>query len=124
MPQVIETEPHLDDGTPFPTLWWLSCKKLSSDVGSLESKGFMNQINEDLARNDSLQQSLREATDSYVSRRDSFATLEDRLHPGGGPSRVKCLHAHVAHELMTGDNWVGKRALEAIGWKELTEPCV
>ncbi|HEX9761700.1 MAG TPA: DUF501 domain-containing protein, partial [Acidimicrobiia bacterium] len=25
LPVVIQVPPHLDDGTPFPTLFWLTC---------------------------------------------------------------------------------------------------
>src|SRR5438105_1538060 len=39
LPQVIETGSHLDDGTPFPTLWWLTCRSLSRAVRRLEAAG-------------------------------------------------------------------------------------
>jgi hypothetical protein len=43
---------------------------------------------------------------------------------GGMPSRVKCLHALVAHELATGMNPFGREALEAVGQWWLAGPCV
>ena len=43
---------------------------------------------------------------------------------GGMPDRVKCLHVHVAHELATGDNPIGRIALERILPMACPEPCV
>jgi hypothetical protein len=41
------------------------------------------------------------------------------------PSRVKCLHALVAHELATGGvNPFGREALDAVGPWWLAGPCV
>jgi len=31
-PMVIETEPFLEDGTPFPTLFWLTCPYLKEEI--------------------------------------------------------------------------------------------
>ena len=70
LPQVIETESHLDDGTPFPTLWWLTCRSLSRAVGRLEAGGWMAAFNERLAADPGLAEALRAATAAYVARRD------------------------------------------------------
>lgn len=122
LPMVIETEPQLDDGTPFPTRYWLTCKKLNAAIGRMEASGSMESINQRLCSEPEFQDSLRRSTMGYLSDR-SHLQGGDR-HPGGGPERVKCLHAHVAHQLITGDNSVGAETLSAIGWKEPQEPCV
>ena len=48
-------------------------------------------------------------------------------HPGGGGmagGRIKCLHAHTAHQLVADDNPAGAEALEALGWEDPLAPCV
>ncbi len=36
-PDVVETEPRLVDGTPFPTLYYLTCPKAAGAIGTLEA---------------------------------------------------------------------------------------
>jgi hypothetical protein len=40
------------------------------------------------------------------------------------PFGVKCLHAHVAHELALGGNPIGAAVLERVGRCEASVPCV
>src|SRR3984957_7148728 len=47
-PDVIETSPQLPDGTPFPTLYYLTCPRASAAVGTLESSGLMREMGERL----------------------------------------------------------------------------
>ena len=49
LPDVVETAPRLPDGTPFPTLFYLTCPRAAAAVGRLESEGLMRQMNERLA---------------------------------------------------------------------------
>lgn len=123
LPQVIETHPRLEDGTPFPTLWWLTCRALSGAIGRLEAGGWMAGLNERLAGDDALRAALGRSIERYVERRDVLEPLGRGGHPGGGPARVKCLHAHTAHHLVTGDNPVGEAVLAHVGWAEPEEPC-
>jgi hypothetical protein len=127
---VIETRSHLDDGTPFPTLWWLTCRALAKAVGRLEAGGWMAAFNERLRQDPELAQALRRATAAYTARRDALEALSEgsprRGHPGGGGTpggRVKCLHAHVAQQLVTGDNPVGAAVLAELGWADPGIPC-
>lgn len=137
LPQVIETSPRLDDGTPFPTLWWLTCRALSKAVGRLEAGGWMATFNERLASEPELAESLAASTAAYIARRDTGTPLPgtERGHPGGGglgareagrsyPGRVKCLHAHTAHQLAAGDNPAGAAVLEELAWVDPATPCV
>ena len=39
LPVVITVPPLLDDGTPFPTRYWLCCPLAQRRVGRLESSG-------------------------------------------------------------------------------------
>lgn len=123
-PQVIQTQPRLEDGTPFPTMWWLTCRKLSAQIGGLESSGWMAGLNEQLQQDPGFHEELAASTHDYVRRRDAIDPLGSTGHPGGGPDRIKCLHAHVAHQLVTGDNPAGARALEQLGWTDPATPCV
>lgn len=80
-------------------------------------------LNERLRSDEQMRSQLIGSTESYVSRRDADRELGTANHPGGGPDRVKCLHAHVAHHLVTGDNPVGEAALSQLSWKDPQEPC-
>lgn len=129
LPMVIETAPALDDGTPFPTLWWLTCRALGKAIGRLEASGWMAGFNDRLAAEPDLSGALVAATKAYARRRGPLplAAHPNRGHPGGGGTpggRIKCLHAHTAHQLVTGDNPAGAAALAELGWVEPTEPCV
>lgn len=124
LPQVIQTSPRLEDGTPFPTLWWLTCRALSAEIGRLESGGWMAGLNERLKTDERMRADLARSTKNYVARRDSLGPLGQAGHPGGGPDHVKCLHAHTAHHLITGDNPVGRAVLAELGWREPARPCI
>lgn len=129
LPQVVETSPRLDDGTPFPTMWWLTCRALNKAVGRLEAGGWMAGFNERLGAEPELAARLARSTAAYVARRDAGSPLPgaERGHPGGGGTcagRVKCLHAHTAHQLVSGDNPVGAAVLEELGWVDPASPCL
>lgn len=122
---VIENHPRLDDGSPFPTLYWLTCPILNKRVSTLESEGSMNDVTERLERDPSLRARLSAALDRYRARRDSHELIQvSGGPPGGGPDRVKCLHSHVAHELAGGGNPVGSITLAATTWPDCVAPCV
>jgi hypothetical protein len=123
LPQVIETDPRLPNGEPFPTLWWLTCRELTAAIGRLESGGYIARINESLAGDPRLRAELEDSTKRMLAARDAIERLEDRGHPGG-LEHVKCLHAHAAHHLVTGDNPVGRAVLDELDWTDPTEPCV
>lgn len=132
LPDVIETAPRLADGTPFPTLYYLTCPRAVAAVGRLEAAGVMRQMQERLAEDAGLRNAYRGAHRDYLARR-ADAALAAGLDPlpagtqsaGGMPGRVKCLHALVAHELaVPGVNPLGRQAIEAAGsWWE-GGPCV
>ena len=43
-PDVVETSPRLPDGTPFPTLFYLTCPRAAAAIGSLEASGLMREM--------------------------------------------------------------------------------
>jgi hypothetical protein len=122
---VIENAPRLEDGSPFPTLFWLTCPILIKRASRLESEGRMAEIGEMLLGGDALRGRLEEATERYLERRDSHEVLTDAgAPPGGVPDRVKCLHAHLAHELADGPNPVGALTMAEVGWPDCVVSCV
>jgi len=121
----IENHPQLEDGAPFPTLFWLTCPVLTRRVARLEAEGYMVELNDELARDDTRRGRMAEAISRYRARRDARAPIEDSgAPPGGGADRIKCLHAHLAHELACPPNPAGAAALAAAGWPDCRKPCV
>ncbi|MEY3020301.1 MAG: hypothetical protein RLZZ272_1285 [Actinomycetota bacterium] len=125
LPTVVRVDPRLEDGTPFPTLFWLTCPRLRSEVGRLEADREMRRLGERLADEPELAEAYASAAQRYVAARDGLGRpLDGGPGAGGMPDRVKCLHVHVAHELATGDNPIGRLALERILPMACPEPCV
>ena len=131
LPDVAETMPVLPDGTPFPTLYYLTCPRANAAVSRLEASGLMREMTARLA-DDALRRRYESAHRDYLARRDAAARAAgvEPLPPGspsagGMPERVKCLHALVAHELAAGGvNPFGREALDAAGQWWLPGPCV
>lgn len=103
-PAVVETEPRLPDGTPFPTTYYLTCPRASSAVGRLEGGGAMQAMNDRLADDDELAADYRSAHRDYLQRRAVLGDVPeiDGISAGGMPERVKCLHALAGHALAVG----------------------
>ncbi|MEO7070394.1 MAG: DUF501 domain-containing protein, partial [Nostocoides sp.] len=47
-PDVLVTEPRLPDGTPFPTMFYATCPRLTAAISTLESEGVMREMTERL----------------------------------------------------------------------------
>lgn len=102
LPDVVETSPRLDDGTPFPTLFYLTCPRAASAIGRVEASGVMREMTARLSDDPELAARYQAAYDDYLARRDAIEPLDTRVAAGGMPTRVKCLHVHVAHSLAAG----------------------
>ena len=132
LPDVIETVPRLPDGTPFPTLYYLTCARASAAVSRQEAGGAMREMNLRLSTDPSLRRAYLSAHLDYLARRDDAASAAGTEplpagspSAGGMPDRVKCLHALVAHELaVPGVNPLGLQALRAAGQWWTDGPCV
>lgn len=126
LPDVVETSPRLDDGTPFPTLYYLTCPRAASAIGRLEASGLMREMTERLAADPELAARYRAAYDDYLARRDAIEPLGTTVAAGGMPERVKCLHVHVAHALAVGPgvNPFGDEALALLDDWGADGPCV
>jgi hypothetical protein len=130
LPDVVETAPRLPDGTPFPTLYYLTCPRAAAAIGGLEAAGTMREMTERLA-DEKTKAAYERAHQAYLTRRDA-AAADAGVEPlptgtqsaGGMPDRVKCLHALVAHELaVPGANPFGREALDAVGAWWSRGPC-
>ncbi|MFJ4847424.1 MULTISPECIES: DUF501 domain-containing protein [unclassified Streptomyces] len=125
-PDVVETAPRLEDGTPFPTLYYLTCQRAASAIGTLEAEGVMKDMTARLAEDEELAAGYRAAHEDYLARRDAIEVLEGFPSAGGMPDRVKCLHVLVGHSLAAGPgvNPLGDEALAMLPewWRK--GPCV
>ncbi|GAA2680337.1 hypothetical protein LV78_004001 [Actinosynnema pretiosum] len=101
-PSVVQTNPRLEDGTPFPTLYYLTCPRLTGQVSRLESEGVMREMQDRLAEDEELAAAYLRAHESYLAERDAIESLGTKVTAGGMPDRVKCLHVHVGHALAVG----------------------
>jgi uncharacterized protein len=132
LPDVVETAPVLPDGTPFPTLYYLTCVRACAAASRLEASGLMRQMADRLAADPGLRAAYEAAHRDYADRRAAAAAdagvpplPPDAATAGGMPDRVKCLHALVAHELaVPGANPFGREAILAMGQWWAAGPCV
>ena len=126
LPDVAETAPRLTDGSPFPTLYYLTCPRANAAVSKLEASGVMREMTARLA-DEALRRRYESAHHDYLARREAAGLPKQPAiaSAGGMPERVKCLHALVAHELAAGDvNPFGREALDALGEWWRPGPCV
>jgi hypothetical protein len=125
---VIETAPRLEDGTPFPTTYYLTCPRAVAAVGTLESDGVMAMMTQRLRADPELRGRYQAAHRDYLARRDSIEAVAELADTtaGGMPNRVKCLHVLVAHSLVAGPgvNPLGDEALAALEPWGQRGPCI
>ncbi|MBN9644771.1 DUF501 domain-containing protein [Corynebacterium mendelii] len=102
VPAVVTTAPKLDDGTPFPTLYYLTDPRLTAEASRLEVAGVMKQMTQRLAEDKELAADYAKAHDHYLAARNSIEDLGTDFSGGGMPERVKCLHVLIAYALAEG----------------------
>jgi hypothetical protein len=107
--------PASTEGIPFPTLFYCTCPTLVAAIGERES-----------ADSPSWRRSLAEAVAETRRRRaelvrqyglrlvDGGASLESGVGGVADPSRLKCLHAHVAHALASPGYRFGEEILSEL----------
>ena len=117
-PDVVETSPRLEDGTPFPTLYYLTCPRATAAASRLESAGRMREWQDELGTDPDLAAGYQAAHEAFLAVRDARDVLPTQMSAGGMPDRVKCLHALAAHALAAGRgvNPIGDRALDRATW--------
>ena len=112
-PGVVKTAPRLPDGTPFPTLYYLTHPVLTAAASRLESSGLMRDMTSRLGTDAELAAAYRRAHQCYLAERDAVESLGTAFSGGGMPDRVKCLHVVIAHALAKGPG-VNPRGDEAL----------
>lgn len=115
---MVATAPRLPDGTPFPTMYYLTCPRAAAAIGTLESSGMMREMEARLAHDPGLAGAYRDAHEAYLRERAAYGDVAEieGISAGGMPTRVKCLHVLVAHALAAGPgvNPLGDEALAAL----------
>jgi hypothetical protein len=130
---VVATEPRLPDGTPFPTVFYLTCPRAASRIGSLEGSGLMKEMEARLGEDEELASAYAAAHHRYLAARAELAHAVgqsvpeiDGISAGGMPDRVKCLHVLAAQSLAQGRrvNPLGDEVLDQLGDWWAQGPCV
>ena len=118
-PAVVATRPRLDDGSPFPTTYYLTCARAVAGCSRLEAQGLMGSMARRLAEDSTLATAYARAHRAYLADRETLGGVAEiaGVSAGGMPDRVKCLHALVAHALAAGPgvNPLGDEALAVLG---------
>lgn len=132
-PDVVTTLPRLENGTPFPTTFYLTCPRAASLIGTLEASGLMKEMAARLDEDPELAAGYRAAHEAYLAARgeiEAQAGLDvpeiAGISAGGMPDRVKCLHVLAGHSLAAGRgvNPLGDEVLDLLGDWWATGPCV
>jgi hypothetical protein len=107
-PAVTEQQPFDEDGSPFPTQFYVTCRYLVAAISRLEAAGGVERWSREAAEDYELAASLA-AADAEQRR------LRPELDAGiGGATRggsLKCLHAHAAFALARPGYELGERIL-------------
>jgi hypothetical protein len=126
-PDVVATEPRLEDGTPFPTTFYLTCPRAASLIGTLEASGLMREMSDRLAGDVDLAAAYGSAHESYLAFRESIDHVPEiaGVSAGGMPTRVKCLHVLAGQALAQGPgvNPLGDEVLTLLGEFWAAGPC-
>jgi hypothetical protein len=126
-PLVVKTKPRLENGTPFPTLYYLTQQAATAAASTLEASGFMVEL-QDLLLDQKVAAQYLFAHQEYLREREEIELVEEIVDfsAGGMPVRVKCLHALIGHSLAKGPgiNPMGDMALERINWSPKVCSCV
>ena len=127
-PTVVVTAPRLDDGTPFPTLYYLTSPPATAAISALEATGIMKAMTARIAEDDELRAAHRAAHQAYLADREELGHVEEieGISAGGMPDRVKCLHVLAGQALAMGRgvNPLGDEVLDRLGAWWDSGPCV
>ena len=110
-PAVTEQRPFDENGQPFPTQYYLTCRHLVAAISRLEAAGGVERWTRAAAEDPELAASLADA-DAEQRR------IRPELDAGiGGATRggsLKCLHAHAAFALARPGYALGERILAEV----------
>ncbi len=129
LPVAIAVPPYLDDGTPFPTRYWLTCPLANRRIGRLESEGGVKAAESRIDEDPEYRRRFETAGRRYAAARDALIPDPPPPHRpsggvGGATHGVKCLHAHYADHAAGNDNPVGEETAAAIEPLDCVVGCV
>ncbi len=111
-PAVTEQAPFDEDGEPFPTTFYVTCRHLVAAIARLEAVGGVERWSERSRQEPRLRASLERANEEQQRLRPEL--------PGGiggstRPGSLKCLHAHAAFALARPGYELGEEILRDVG---------
>jgi hypothetical protein len=129
---VAKVPPLLEDGTPFPTTYWLTCPLAMIRIGRVESIGGVRRVERWIEADEERSARLAAAHDRYRRDRDRMLEQDARVATAAAPSGgvagcragVKCLHAHYADHAAGNDNIVGGHVAAFVEPLDCTTACV
>lgn len=126
-PDVVTTEPRLENGAPFPTTFYLTCPRAAALIGTLEASGLMREMTARLSEDHQLAAGYLSAHVAYLAARDAIDEVPEiaGVSAGGMPERVKCLHVLAGQALAQGRgvNPLGDEVLDLLGHWWQPGPC-
>jgi hypothetical protein len=119
-PLAIAVAPLLEDGSPFPTTFWLTCPSLVESVHALESAGEGARFAERAGSDAEFAAALVEADAAYRQARGREGVGDDPCASVGtagqrDPLAVKCLHARLAAHLAGVPDPIGASVAALLG---------
>jgi uncharacterized protein len=124
-PAVTIQAPYDDAGEPFPTTFYLTCRRLVAAVSRLEAAGGIERWSAAISADPELSSSLERATAEQRAvrgelaggriGRDGGASLDLGIGGSSRPEKLKCLHAHVAFALARPRYDLGERIIDELG---------
>lgn len=129
LPVVVAVPPVLDDGTPFPTRYWLTCPLAGKRVARLESAGAIQRLEAFVGADKELRRDVMQTDLRYAAERDALVPPDAAHRPSGGVggnegAGLKCLHAHYADSAAGNRNPVGGFVRPYVEPLDCDVPCV
>jgi hypothetical protein len=107
-PAVTEQAPFDENGTPFPTQFYVTCRHLVAAISRLEADGGVERWTRAAAEDPQLARSLR---DAEAEQRAIRPELDAGIGGATRAGSLKCLHAHAAFALARPGYELGDRIL-------------
>ena len=129
-PAVVEQEPYLEDGEPFPTTYYLTCPSAVAAVGALEAVGGVDRYERLVAAGGPAAASYawgaarqRQLRRPAALMADGGASLDLGIGGTAHDGAIKCLHAHAAFALAEPGYALGRTILEEAAPLHPAEGC-
>jgi len=110
-PAVTEQAPFDEDGRPFPTQFYITCRHLVAAISRLEAAGGVERWTRAAIDDSELAASLAAAE---AEQRALRPELDAGIGGSTRPGSLKCLHAHAAYALARPGYELGERVLEEV----------